>query len=101
MTTKNQPYGDQSNANRQLCTVLMLCSRRGKFTTHLSRTTQMDSCLNSSQVAQYTVDCNRRGMSLLKGADNPGSEDTHYIMISSGGVYNDNWLSRCSNESGR
>jgi hypothetical protein len=51
MTTKNQPYGDQSNANRQLCTVLMLCSRRGKFTTHLSRTTQMDSCLNSSQVA--------------------------------------------------
>ena len=100
MTTKNQPYGDQSNANRQLCTVLNALFPQGQIY-NSSKQNDPDGFLFEFVAGdtQYTVDCNRRGMCLLKGADNAGSEDTHFIMITSGGVYNDNWLSRCSNES--
>ena len=101
MTTKNQPYGEQSNANSQLCTVLKALFPQGNIY-NSSKRYDPDGFMYEFVVGnmQYTVDCNRRGMELLKGADKPGSVDTHFIMITSGGVYNDNWSLRGSDESG-
>ncbi|MEH0867960.1 hypothetical protein [Phytobacter diazotrophicus] len=95
MITKNQPYGDQDDPNLQLYIVLRAIFPQGQLY-ESSKTYDPDGFMYEFVVdnTQYTVDCNRRGMCLLKGADRPGDEDTHFVAIRSGGVYHYNWRIR-------
>lgn len=93
--TKNQQYEDQADANLKLYIVLSSIFPQGQLYKS-SKQYDPDGYMYEFVVDDtlYTVDCNRRYMCLLKGAERPGEEDTHINMIKSGGVYDDNWRIR-------